>query len=92
MTAPLVVFAVGISWWRHIWVRVRGGYPHRRKVGLLLFALFVPMALSGYLLQVAVDETLRRAWLVTHLAASGLWVLAYLVHQLSHRPEPDDPD
>jgi hypothetical protein len=91
VTAPLLVFAAAVSWQRHIWARVRAGYPHRRKTGLVLFALFWPMVLSGYLLQVAVDDGLRSAWLVTHLASSGLWMLSYVVHQLSHRPAPEGP-
>lgn len=86
VAAPLLVFAVAFSWRRHVWARVAGGYPHRRRTGLTLFALFFPMVASGYLLQVSADETLRQAWLVAHVATSVLWILAYLVHQLSHRP------
>ena len=90
VTAPLLVFAVGVSWQRHVWTRFRNGHTARRKLGLLLLALFAPMVLSGYLLQVAVDDTLRQLWLGTHLGSSALWVLAYIGHQLSRRPTRND--
>jgi hypothetical protein len=86
LTAPLLVFVVGLSWRRHVWARVRSGFPHHRKSGLALFALIGPMVSSGYLLQVAVDEDLRRVWLVTHVATSLLWIVTYVVHQLLRPP------
>ena len=86
VTAPLLVFVAGVSWKRHVWARVRSGYPHRRKTGLTLFALLFPMVSSGYLLQVSVDETLRQVYLVTHVATSVLWILTYLAHQFLGRP------
>ena len=87
VTAPVLVFGVALIWKRHVWARVRGGFPHRRATGLLLFALFVPMVLSAYLLQVSVEELTRAVWRWTHVATSVLWLVAYLVHQLSSRPE-----
>lgn len=85
LVAPLLVFACGLVWREHVWKRVRSGYPARRRSGLGLFALFAPMALSGYLLQTAADERWQRVWIVLHVASSLLWVLAYAVHQLSPR-------
>jgi hypothetical protein len=86
VTAPLLVFGCGLLWRRHVWSRVRGGYPHRRKTGLALFALVVPMIASGYLLQVAVEEGLRAAWTWTHVGSSLAWIAVYVVHQVSPRP------
>lgn len=88
VTAPLLVFGVGLLWRRHVWARVASGYPARRRTGLALFALVVPMIASGYLLQVAVDEPWRSAWRWTHLVSSSLWVVAYAVHQLAPRDAP----
>lgn len=83
--APLLVFACGLVWRDHVWGRVRNGFPARRRTGLLLFASFVPMVLSGYLLQTAVDETWRTVWIWTHVATSVAWLGGYAVHQLSPR-------
>ena len=85
VTAPLLVFGLGLLWRNHVWARVRSGFKARRPTGLILFALAFPMIVSGYLLQVAVDETWRDAWMWTHLVTSSLWVVVYLIHQLSPR-------
>ena len=83
LTAPLLVFAVALVWQRHVAPRLgRRGYP-RRTTGLGLALLFVPMAASGYLLQVASDEAMRKAWGWLHLGASLLWLGAFVVHLLS---------
>ncbi len=84
--APLLVFACGWIWLDHVWRRVRSGFAGRRRSGLALFALFGPMVLSGYLLQISEAELAREIWIVTHVATSLLWTSAYLVHQLAPRP------
>ncbi len=83
--APLLVFLVGVLWKRHIWARVRSGFRPRRPSGLALTASFFPMVASAYFLQTAVDERWGGIWLWMHLIASGLWILAYGVHQVSRR-------
>lgn len=85
LTAPLLVFACGLIWSRHVWARVRSGFKPRRPTGLVLAASLVPMIASGYLLQVAVDETWRTVWIWVHVAVSVLWGVSYAVHQLSSR-------
>jgi len=83
VVAPLLVFAVGLVWQRHVsprlWLR---GFP-RRFSGLEMVLTLVPMVASGYLLQVATDESWRKVWVAIHLAASALWIVGYVVHQLS---------
>ena len=88
LTAPLLVFASGLIWRDHVWRRIRSGFQPRRKLGLLLFAMLVPMIASGYLLQVAVDEAWRERWAWTHLVTSLVWVVAYVAHQLAPRGQP----
>ena len=85
VTAPLLVFAVGLVWRGHVWSRIASGFRTRRSTGIALALLFVPMALSGYLLQVSADEAWRQRWVWLHVATSLAWVAAYLVHQLSRR-------
>lgn len=82
LSAPLLVFATALFWSGHVWRRVRAGHLVRRTSGLGLFALFAPMALSGYLLQTATDERWRRAFVVLHVASSCLWIVAYGAHLL----------
>lgn len=80
--APLVVFAAGLVWHRHIWSHFRRGVRGRRRSGLSLLLTLVPMVASGYLIQTAVDGGWRQVWVGVHLAASGMWLLAYAGHQV----------
>jgi hypothetical protein len=86
LAAPLLVFAVGLVWRTHVWLGIRLGNGARRRSGILLAALAVPMIASGYLLQVAVEPGWRQAWIVVHVTASAIWILGTLAHQLSRRP------
>jgi hypothetical protein len=80
LAAPLLVFAVGLIWGRHVLQRLRNGRQGRFSgVGLLVG--FVPMAASGYLIQVATHPGWRSGWIGIHLAASALWLAAFAVHQ-----------
>lgn len=82
LAAPLLVFAAGLIWRRHVWNGWRSGIRSRRRSGLSLALSLAPMAASGYLLQVTVEESWRNVWSWIHLATSILWILTYLVHQL----------
>lgn len=89
LTAPLLVFGCGVIWISHVWRRIRSGFPVRRKTGILLAALLWPMIASGYLIQVAVDETLREVSVWVHVSTSIAWIALYLVHQfLKDAPKP----
>lgn len=83
LLAPALVFAVGLVWRHHVWSHWRRGVRTRRRSGVSLMLTIAPMVASGYLLQTAVSEAWREAWIVVHLATSGLWLAAYLAHQLT---------
>ncbi len=83
--APLSVFAVGLLWSDHVWARVRGGHPGRRRGGLTLMALFFPMVARGYLLQVTTSDLWLRAWTWLHVATSIGWLVVYAAHQVAPR-------
>ncbi len=87
LVAPLFVFATGLIWSDHVWRRVRSGHRPRRKLGLALFSLCLPMVATGYLLQVASDETWRRGYAWSHAALSLAWIALYIGHQLAPRYE-----
>jgi len=81
-TAPLLVFAAGVIWREHVWKHWRRGIRPRRRSGISLVLTLVPMVASGYLIQTAVTPGWRTAWVAIHLTTSGLWLAAYLLHQL----------
>jgi hypothetical protein len=82
LVAPLLVFGAGVIWRRHVWAqwqqRVRQGLASGVALGLTL----IPMIISGYLIQTAMDDAWRKIWVVVHLTTSGLWLAWYLVHQV----------
>lgn len=80
--SPILLFACGLIWRTHVWARVISGFEERRWTGLALFALLLPMGLSGYLLQVSEAENLRTLWSWTHAITGAIWVLAYAGHLL----------
>lgn len=86
-SAPGLVFAVGLVWSGHVWLRVRTGFPVRRPTGLVLFALFWPMVLSGVGVQLCEGESTRAIAIWSHALSGTLWCAAYLVH-LASRREP----
>lgn len=80
--SPLLLFTCGLIWRSHVWTRIVSGWEERRWTGLALFALLLPMGLSGYLLQVSEQESLRAIWSWTHAITGAAWVLAYAAHLL----------
>jgi hypothetical protein len=82
LVAPLLVFVVGLVWQRHIWAHWSKGIRRARRSGISMVLTLVPMVVSGYLIQTAVDGGWRKAWVVVHLIASALWALGYLAHQV----------
>lgn len=90
LLAPLCLFLWGVIWRSHVWARFRGGMQKRRRTGIALMALVLPMVLSGYMLQVAVDESLRQLWIWTHGITGSGWILLYALHQLGPRSQEAD--
>jgi hypothetical protein len=78
VTAPLLVFACGVLLY-HAVLGIRTPRPRRRS-GLSLVAMFVPMVLSAYFLQVSADELWRKVWAWTHLGTSLVWTVATVAH------------
>jgi cytochrome b subunit of formate dehydrogenase len=81
LSAPVLVFAVGVVFLRHIWRQLRSGRPGGRRTGVTILLVLVPMVATGYLLQtLASREALRwTAWV--HIATGAAYVLAVAGHQ-----------
>jgi hypothetical protein len=80
LAAPLLVFAVGLIWSRHVSPKYRNG-GQGRFTGIGVVVALVPMAASGYLIQVVVDPGWRTVWIVVHVAASLVWLGTLALHQ-----------
>jgi hypothetical protein len=94
LTAPLLVFACGLIWHRHVVGNLRRGELRGRPSSPGLLLTLVPMVLSGYLIQTTVAESWRQVWIVVHLVSSVAWILAFaghLVGPIRARLRPDIP-
>jgi len=79
LVAPLLIFACGSIWRRHVVTHWKQETRLRRS-GPGLAIVFVPMIVSGYLLQTAVSPVWRDAWVFAHVASSTVWLVAFVVH------------
>ncbi len=82
IVAPFLVFALGWLFGNHIWPRFLEG---KRGSGTWSMAAIIPMALSGYLLQVASADATRTVMARLHWIASALFVIAYATHIVTAR-------
>lgn len=85
VTAPFLVFAIGILFARHILPQLRARARTARLSGTSAAWLIVPMVLSGYLIQAITHATLLQAMVLVHLATGSIFALAAGGHWLSAR-------
>ena len=80
LSAPVMVFGIGMIFMRHIWPHFRSGLAMGRRSGLWSMALTVPMIATGYALQVLSNAE----WLTTlgyiHFALGTAFAVGGAVH------------
>ena len=81
VAAPVLVFAIGAVYSRHVIKKWQQGGAAGRRSGLGTLAIIVPMVASGYLIQTSTAP----AWLfrlaMIHLATGSLYLVGLIVHQ-----------
>jgi hypothetical protein len=80
LVAPFAVFGLGLIVRRHVLVRIWTGEINGRKTGVAMLWLFLPLALTGYLIQVFVEAGSVRAAAWSHAALGVAFVLGYAFH------------
>ena len=80
LAGPALVFLVGLIWGSHVWSKIRGGSRAKRRTGITLAICFPMLALSGYLLQIASDESTREALGWAHAVCGVVFGCVYAVH------------
>ncbi len=80
LVAPIMVFAVGLVTAEHIWRHYRQRVKAGRRSGVLAMGVFVPMVLTGYLIQTVPHAGWLEALAWTHLVTG----LVYLVGLGAH--------
>ncbi len=85
VVAPASLFILGWVFSNHMLPKWRFGDGRNLRTGLASMWLIVPMTLSGYLLQVSVEETLREVMAWIHWITSGAFVIGYIIHWIIGR-------
>ena len=83
VSAPLLVFAVGIVFVKHIWEQWRSGLTRGRISGSWTLSTFGPMVLSGYLVQTLTHRGWLFAMVVVHLVTGSAFLAGFAAHQLA---------
>ncbi len=84
LVAPLAVFGIGLLLRRHALEKLRQGEPDGKKTGTAMLVLFLPLVLTGYLIQVFVETGTVRATGFIHAGLGLLLVLGYAFHPRRH--------
>jgi uncharacterized membrane protein YidH (DUF202 family) len=102
LSAPTLVFALGVVYTRHVVRQWRAGRARGRPSGIGIVATLAPMVLSGYLIQTLSSESWLFRVSMLHGAASLAYLAVLLVHQVAawrgeraaipRRSETADPD
>jgi len=80
LVGPFAVFGVGLLLRRHALLKIHKGETTGRRSGLTMLWIFLPLVLTGYLVQVLVEPGTAHATGFVHAALGALVVLAYAVH------------
>ncbi len=81
LSAPLMLFAVGLITTPHIWRSLKSSLPTGRRSGRIATYVFGPLVLSGYLLQAMTSRLTLEVLAWTHLALGIIVAGAIGVHR-----------
>lgn len=85
LVAPVMVFAVGLIAGEHIWRHYRERVKAGRRSGLAAMWVFVPMVLSGYLIQAVTHAGWLQALVWTHLGTGVIYLFGLGAHHRAFR-------
>ncbi len=85
LAAPFLVLVLGHLWHHHAWRHYKHGKKEGRRSGIAMILMAIPMIVSGYLIQTAIEPDWRTTWVIMHCATSALWIIGYLTHLIRHR-------
>ena len=96
IAAPVFIAFFGMLFRSHTLRKILSPNPANRRSGWTSLVSFSAMALSGYLIQVAVSPLLLMVAIWTHVATSVVFVLVYTSHLFIgwrvNRLQVDPPD
>lgn len=85
LSAPVMVFGIGMIFMRHIWPHFRAGLKKGRRSGIWSMLLTVPMIATGYALQVLSSVSWLNTLGYVHLALGSAFAVGGALHFLATR-------
>ena len=82
LSAPLMLFAIGLITTQHIWRSMRSNLPTGRNSGLVAAGTFAPLVVTGYLIQTFTSPAVLTALGWGHLALGLACSAAVLAHRV----------
>ena len=92
LLAPFAVLGVGLLLRRHALARLRRGEQNGRRSGLTMLWIFLPLVLTGYLVQVFIGPGAVHATGWTHAALGLVFALGYVFHPKRRSTPPINGD
>lgn len=80
VSAPFLIFAIGMITMRHIWPHFKSGWKRGRRSGIGSALFATPMVVSGYLLQALTSAEWLRVLGLVHLALGLVFAIAAGIH------------
>lgn len=85
LSAPFLVFAIGLIATRHIWRHYRENVAKGRRSGITTVLFTGPMVVTGYLIQAVTHVGWLQAIAMGHIAFSVVFTAGLLVHEVAVR-------
>ena len=85
LSAPVMVFGIGMIFMRHIWPHFRAGLKKGRRSGIWSMLLTVPMIATGYALQVLSSVSWLNTLGYVHFALGSAFAIGGGLHFLATR-------
>jgi hypothetical protein len=80
LTAPLMLFSVGLITARHIIRSLKSKLPTGRQSGMVITVLFGPLALTGYVLQTVISPLVTSILSWVHLILGLICAVSLAIH------------
>ena len=81
VSAPALVFALGLISSKHVWQHFKTRVPAGRRTGIATFVMGTLMILSGYLIQVVTQVTPLKVLAISHIALGFVFLVGFVAHQ-----------
>lgn len=92
IVSPFLLLALGMIVLGHVWKHFKGRITWGRKSGILSALFFLPMVVTGYLIQSVTGQGWLEVLAIAHIVTGCVFLVGVAAHQVAiffMRPPPD---